>query len=55
MQSNLDKEDIVYIYEKIEAMDLYEGFNGINPKMIEEAEKYKKLLVWMSDIKRTII
>ena len=24
-------------------MDLYEGFNGINPKMIEEAEKYKKV------------
>lgn len=29
--------------KKIEAMDLYEGFNGINPKMIEEAEKYKKV------------
>ena len=29
--------------KKIEAIDLYEGFNGINPKMIEEAEKYKKV------------
>lgn len=28
--------------KKIEAMDLYEGFNGINPKMIEEAGNYKK-------------
>ena len=28
--------------KKSEAMDLYEGLNGISPKMIDEAEKYKK-------------
>lgn len=28
--------------KKIEAMDLYEGLNGISPKMIEEAGNYKK-------------
>ena len=28
--------------KKLETMDLYEGLNGINPKMIEEAENYKK-------------
>ena len=28
--------------KKSEAMDLYEGLNGISPKMIEEAGNYKK-------------
>ena len=28
--------------KKSEAMDLYEGLNGISPKMIDEAENYKK-------------
>ena len=28
--------------KKSETMDLYEGLNGISPKMIDEAEKYKK-------------
>lgn len=28
--------------KKLEAMDLYEGLNGISPKMIEEAGNYKK-------------
>ena len=27
--------------KKSEAMDLYEGLNGISPKMIEEAGRYK--------------
>ena len=28
--------------KKSEAMDLYEGLNGISPQMIEEAGNYKK-------------
>lgn len=28
--------------KKSEAMDLYDGLNGISPKMIEEAGNYKK-------------
>ena len=28
--------------KKSEAMDLYDGLNGISPKMIDEAGNYKK-------------
>ncbi len=41
--------------KKSEAMDLYEGLNGISPKMIEEAGNYKKTASVISGIKRAIM